>query len=155
MRVIPSKLIRKYQRRTILVFLLKNVVHACMKNIFLSASPDGLVISLCHESSLLEIKCLAKHKENLLVSDCIATDKEFCLDKIFLLKSSHKYYAQVQMQMYIYRLKECHFVIWTPMFCTSVLVPYDDSFTKKCQRLQNSIKSILQENNKSDRKYSR
>ena len=72
-----------------------------MKNIFLRASPDGLVICLCYESSLLEIKCLAKLKENLSVSDSIATDKEFCLEKIFLLKSSHKCYAQVQMQMYI------------------------------------------------------
>ena len=35
------------------------------------------------------------------------------------------------MQMYIYGLKACHFVIWTPVFCTGVLVPYHDSFTKK------------------------
>ena len=98
---------------------------------FLGASPDGLVTWLCHESSLLEIKCPAKHKDNLSINDCIATDKEFCLEIFFLLKSSHKYYAQVQMQMYLYGLKACHFVIWTLMFCTGALVPYDDSFTKK------------------------
>ena len=84
-----------------------------------------------HESSLLEIKCPAKQKDSLSISDCIATDKEFCIDNFFLLKSSHKYYAQVQMQIYLYGLKACHFVIWTLMFCTGVLVPYDDSFTKK------------------------
>ena len=53
------------------------------------------------------------------------------MDNFFLLKSSHKYYAQVQMQIYLYGLKACNFVIWTLMFCTGVLVPYDDSFTKK------------------------
>ena len=63
------------------------------------------------------------------ISDCIDTYKEFWLDKDFLLKLSHKYYVQVQMQMYIYGLKAFHFVIWTPMFCTGVLIPYD-SFTK-------------------------
>ena len=76
---------------------------------FLGASPDGLVTWLCHESSLLEIKCPAKHKDNLSINDCIATDKEFYLDKIFLLKSSHKYYTQVQMHIYMYGLKACHF----------------------------------------------
>ena len=86
---------------------------------------------MCHESSLLEIKCPAKYKDNLSISDCIATGKEFCLHKIFLFESSHNYYAQLQMQMYIYGLKAFHFVIWTPMFCTGVLVPYDDFFTKK------------------------
>ena len=73
----------------------------------------------------------SKHKDNLSISDCIAADKEFCFDKYFLWKSSHKYYVQVQMHMYIYGLKACHFVIWTPMFCTGVSVPYDDSLTKK------------------------
>ena len=58
---------------------------------FLGVSPDGLVTCLCHESSLLEVKCPAKHKDNLSISDCIATDKD------------------------IVTLKACYFVIWTPM----------------------------------------
>ena len=37
---------------------------------FLGVSPDVLVTCLCHESSLLEIKCPAKHKDNLSISDC-------------------------------------------------------------------------------------
>ena len=94
---------------------------------FLGASTDGLVTCFCHEGSYLEIKCPSKHKDNFSISDCIATDKEFCLDKNFLLKSSHKYYAQVQMPVYIYGWKAYHFVIWTPIF---VPVPYDDSSTK-------------------------
>ena len=69
---------------------------------FLGASTDGLVTCFCHEGSYLEIKCPSKHKDNFSISDCIATDKEFCLDKNFLLKSSHKDYAQVQMPVYIY-----------------------------------------------------
>ena len=97
---------------------------------FLGAYPDGLVTCLCYKSSLLQIKCPGKHKDNLSISDCIAKDKEFCLDKDCLLKLPHKHYAQVQMQMYLYGLKVCHFVIWTPMSCAGVLVPQDDSFTK-------------------------
>ena len=38
--------------------------------------------------------------------------------------------------MYIYGLNACHFAIWTPMFCTDVLVPYDDSFTKHVPALE-------------------
>ena len=90
---------------------------------FLGAYPDGLVTCLCYKSSLLQIKCPGKHKDNLSISDCIAKDKEFCLDKDCLLKLPHKHYAQVQMQMYLYGLKVCHFVIWTPMSCAGVLVP--------------------------------
>ena len=69
---------------------------------FLGTSPDGLITCLCHESSWLEIKCPAKYKDNLSISDCVAADKDYCLENFFLLISSHKYYAQVQMQMYIY-----------------------------------------------------
>ena len=62
---------------------------------FLGASPDGLATCLCHESSLLEIKCPARHKDNLSISACIATDKEFCLDKTFCwnfqINIMHKY----------------------------------------------------------------
>ena len=32
--------------------------------------------------------------------------------------------------IYIYILKVCHFVEWSPMFCAGVLVPYGDSSTK-------------------------
>ena len=66
---------------------------------FLGTSPDGLITCLCHESSLLEIKCPAKHKDNLSISYCTATDKDYCWENFFLLISSHKYYAQVQIQI--------------------------------------------------------
>ena len=60
------------------------------------------------------------------------------------------------MQMYIYGLKTCHFVMWTPMFCTSVLVPYDDFFTEKVPVLVEFHKKIFPRKLITrDRKYSR
>ena len=50
---------------------------------FLGTSPDGLITCLCHESSWLEIKCPAKYKDNLSISDCVATDKVYCLEIFF------------------------------------------------------------------------
>ena len=50
---------------------------------FLGTSPDGLITCLCQESSLLEIKCPAKHKDNLSISDCVVTDKVYCLEIFF------------------------------------------------------------------------
>ena len=32
------------------------------------------------------------------------------------------------MQMALYNIKACHFVVWNPHFCTGTLVPYQEGF---------------------------
>jgi len=41
---------------------------------------------------------------------------DFCLqlvDNTFLLKRGHRYYTQVQTQIFVTRSKYCDFVVWT------------------------------------------
>ena len=53
---------------------------------------------------------------------------------------------QVQMQMYIYDIKFCHFVNWTPHFCTGVVIEYDESFPARVETLiQFHFKHITRE----------
>ena len=81
----------------------------------LGASADAIGFCKCHGDFLIEIKCPFKHKSQNKIEDC-TTDSNFCLNKDLNLKESHKYMTQVQMQMYIYNIQKCHFVIWTPQF---------------------------------------
>ena len=44
------------------------------------------------------------------------------------LKHGHAYYAQAQLQMYVYNSFMCDFVVWTSAVCVLVGVPRDDAF---------------------------
>lgn len=78
---------------------------------FLGASPDGLVLNWeGARMGLVEIKCPYSLRENL-----ISEKPPAYLDKTTLgLKPNHKYYHQIQGQMFATKLPWCDFVIWTP-----------------------------------------
>nr|KAG5708687.1 hypothetical protein BaRGS_034904 [Batillaria attramentaria] len=62
-------------------------------------SPQGLRIAFC-----LEIKCPFKHKSVTIREAC--ADKHFCLEVVddhMSLKKEHRYYAQIQCQMFVGR----------------------------------------------------
>lgn len=88
------------------------------KNVpFLAASPDGLV----DNNSIVEIKCPASIKD-------YTPEEAYEMNKLkfmthneghFRLKTSHKYYYQVQGQLHITDRKFCYFCVWTPKGNTS------------------------------------
>lgn len=82
----------------------------------LGASPDGLVTCDCHNSSVLEIKCPYKYRNQLPTCKEALADPSYCLKvqsgRIHLTKS-HKYYHQVQGQIALCNLEYCDFVVWT------------------------------------------
>ena len=63
-----------------------------------------------HGDFLIEIKCPFKCREKSNVRECLG-DLHFCLDQKLALKESHRYMNHMHMQMYIYEVTVCRFVI--------------------------------------------
>ena len=78
---------------------------------FLGASPDGIVSCDCHDQKLLEIKCPSKYENGFLNWE---NDKDFPLAKDHSLKTSHQYYFQVQLQMFICKFSSVDFLFIHP-----------------------------------------
>lgn len=76
----------------------------------LGSSPDGEVRCTCCGKGVVEIKCPYKYRSSLQGS---TEDKQFCLDKSFMLKHSHPYYYQIQLHMFVCDVSYCDFVVWT------------------------------------------
>jgi len=65
---------------------------------FLGASPDGIVSCSYHAERLLEIKCPFKYKNSISGWE---QDKDFPIDENIEMKPNHRYYYQVQLQMFV------------------------------------------------------
>ncbi len=98
------------------------------------ASPDGILNCVCCGKGCLEIKCPAKHKANTVQEACDG-DRDFCLclvDNRFELKQGHRYYSQVQTQMFVTESAYCDFVVWTQRDLVVVRVLPDVRFWETC-----------------------
>lgn len=95
---------------------------------FVGASPDGLVTCCCCSPSCLEIKCpfSISHKSP---TDVVL---DFLVERNGkkVLKKSHKYYTQCQLQMYATNLKKCFFMVWTSHGFVIDDILYDEDFCK-------------------------
>ena len=93
---------------------------------YLAASPDGIRHCSCHEKCLIEIKCpyTLKDKDP---TKCFGIDS-FCIDATGNLKKSHRYYAQVQMQMYVTLIDTCDFVVYTEKDIFITKIEKDSAF---------------------------
>lgn len=108
---------------------------------FLGATPDGIL----SDTGILEIKCpfLLRNVEpwDLSVLDSAQKRTFFCSKNTncISLKRSHKYYTQVQMQMFVTGRKFADFVVWTTKSTSIERIPYDPNhilpiveMAKKC-----------------------
>lgn len=94
----------------------------------LGATPDALVCCTCCGKGCVEIKCPYKHRDHNILQACI--DKDFCLrlsNGTLELKRTHKYYKQVQTQMFVTGSQFCDFVVWTTKSCVIVRVMPDEA----------------------------
>ncbi|XP_051955980.1 uncharacterized protein LOC127624995 [Xyrauchen texanus] len=90
------------------------------------ATPDALVHCACCGKGCVEIKCPFKHQDHDIQQAC--TDKEFCLqftEGRMELKQTHKYYKQVQTQIFVTESHFCDFVVWTTRSLATVRVMPD------------------------------
>ncbi|KAL3865828.1 hypothetical protein ACJMK2_043178 [Sinanodonta woodiana] len=104
----------------------KSGLFICKDSQFLGASPDGQVQCKCCGAGVLEIKCPYKYREARLVD--ALSDTGFYLDKDYHLKKTHKYFAQVQMQMHVCNKGFTDLVVWTPLDVIIVRVNRDIDF---------------------------
>ena len=84
-----------------------------MERPYLGASPDGIIKCNCCGKGVLEVKCPFYIKEGLQDDP---DQTEFCMmkqDEKWILKRNHTYYYQIQLQMEVYRVSYCDFIVWT------------------------------------------
>ena len=93
--------------------------HAQVDYPFLGASPDGIVSCDCHDQKLPEIKFPSKYEDGFLNWE---NDQDFPLAKDHSLKTSHQYYFQVQLQMFICKISSVDFHLYSPKNNGTVLL---------------------------------
>ena len=82
---------------------------------WLGASSDG-TLSVNDEKHLVEVKCPYSARD-MTVEEAVTTIKAFCLSKQgdkLTLRHTHRYFYQVQVQLFVCKLLKCHFIVWTP-----------------------------------------
>jgi hypothetical protein len=123
-RQYESKAISKFQEITNLK-VKKRGLFVCMQHPFLGATPDGLVGS----DAILEVKCPYGGRDCSIVPGNKFPFLEESSGKIYL-KSSHKYYDQIQGQLFISNRKLCYFVVYT--FCDILImkIAYNDEYCR-------------------------
>ena len=99
-----------------------------LNNHFVAASPDGLVSCSCHPDRLVEIKCPYKYKETTPTDSMALNDLNYCLTKEGQLKKSHRYYCQVQTQLFVTQAPLCDFVVWTPHDMVILSIERDEQY---------------------------
>lgn len=110
---------------------------------FLGASPDGITNCTCCGKGTLEIKCPYKHR-NQTVQQAAKNDQDFCLHASLHLKTNHRYYTQVQMQMYITNCQYCDFVVYTKCQPAASMIIVRITIDKDfCQKLINKCDSFV------------
>ena len=76
----------------------------------LAASPDGFISCSCCGNGVIEIKCPFRFRGQSVAS--MLTNPDSFLASDLSLPKAHKYYNQIQHQMFVTGRKYCDFVVW-------------------------------------------
>lgn len=107
----------------------------CLQQPWLAASPDSLINCTCHGPGVIEVKCPYKFRDVKIIT-AVENEKNFHLSyhensKEFKLKTTHEYYYQIQLQMFVTRCTYGMFVTFTTCDFVYVNVPFDEQFFEK------------------------
>ena len=92
-------------------FVMQNTgLHINAEFPYLGAAPDSLSQCDYHGKGVLEIKCPHNYRYGLKNWQ---QDKSIPIDESYQIKIDHKYYYQIQGQMFILNLDYCGFFIWS------------------------------------------
>ena len=107
----------------------------------LGASPDGLV----GENEIVEVKCPYTYR-NTTVEEAISS-KDFFIrnteDGSYELKKGHKYWHQVQDQLYITGRDLCYFVVWTTQQTMILPIDKDPEWAENVPKLKEFYKTYI------------
>ncbi|XP_047142692.2 uncharacterized protein LOC124816975 [Hydra vulgaris] len=107
-------------------------LHILYNKPYLGASPDSIVSCSCHSDGLLEIKCPFNYRNGLVNWEM---DNNFPIDSSVTMKKNHKYYAQVQGQLYVLNKEYCDFFVWAPNHYLLIRVTKDLEFIDEMMSL--------------------
>ena len=96
---------------------------------YLAASADGIFTCDCHPKvrRIVEFKCPFKHRKHTVL-DAAQEDAGFCINTSGLLKTSHSYHTQVQLQMLVNHSAVCDFVVFTECGIHVAIVRHNSEF---------------------------
>jgi hypothetical protein len=103
-------------------------------NFWLAGSPDGIVLNTDGKlQGIIEIKCVYGEKtwnellqsKNFYIKENETNNK---FQKKYNLKKSHKYYYQIQGNMYIMQVEWCDLVIWGKSVFEIIRIDFDKGF---------------------------
>lgn len=95
---------------------------------YIGVSTDSIMTCDCHGKRIVEVKCPFSAKDKDMKSFLDSAD---CYIKQNELKNTHKYYSQVQLQMFVYQVDSCDFVTWAPKFVIITYVKKDEKFVRE------------------------
>ena len=98
---------------------------------FFGASPDGLFISEYGELCTFEAKCPFKCKDMNIDMDYlekVVVEDDGIRSQKNILKKSHPYYKQVQLQMFVTQSKLSHFFVFSSVDYKHVIVKYEEKY---------------------------
>ena len=90
------------------------------KHPYIGASPDAIFTCQCHEIKRLIVKCPYSKRYTLAAKEA-ANDKSFCLDCELNLKQGHKYYTQIQIQLFVFDCKNVNLLFGLHSGCIEKL----------------------------------
>lgn len=121
---------------------------------WLAASPDSCVFCSCCEYGVVEVKCPFSLREKSLLQEI--DEGNFYVvrdtDGTFMLRESHQYYYQVQLEMYCTDTRYCDFFVWTPAEFVCIRIEKNETFLRHlvetCTRYWKEVvlKELLQRN---------
>ena len=82
---------------------------------------------LSFRKKLLKVKCPLSQRETLNIDEAVTNTDIFIYAKKNVIKD-HKYYAQVQYQLFVCNFEKCDFVVWTPMWLHITEIERDVQF---------------------------
>ncbi|CAB3990489.1 RNA-directed DNA polymerase from mobile element jockey [Paramuricea clavata] len=80
---------------------------------YIGASPDGIMYCKCHGKAVIEIKCPFSIKDSKIADGYGKCDFLTLEDDSIVLKTSHKYYTQINSQIALSNSTCGYFVVWT------------------------------------------
>lgn len=101
----------------------------CKGHLFLAATPDMLVECSCCGAGVVEVKCPWKVKDGRLTD--LLKDANSCVREVdgeLKLKPTHRYYYQIQVQMFVRKKSYADFVLWNAQEINVQRIQKDDSF---------------------------
>ena len=98
------------------------------ENPFLGASAPSITVCECHGKRVVEIKCPFSFRNKNLEE--FLNDQRCCIEGL-TLKKGHKYFAQVQLQMFVFNSQYCDFFVWTLNFSILCIIQRDEEFIQQ------------------------